>query len=130
MNNEELNLKTKTKLQELKNQRSGQTQQINVNIANEPAVNFQCFYNEILQLANMHKINPDELYLMGAHLQLASIKVNVSAINNVQHLTPEEKEELKREQEIAEGKIRVKPEEVQVEVPAVEPVVTPTQETK
>ena len=123
MSNEDLNLKAKTKLQELKNQRSGQTQQINVNLANEPAVNFQAFYNEILQLANMHKINPDELYLMGAHLQLASIKVNISAVNNVQHLTPEEKEELKKEQEIADGKIRVKPEEVPVIEKPVEPKV-------
>jgi hypothetical protein len=111
MNAEDLNLKTKMKLQELKNQRSGQMLQLSVSVGNDPSVNFSSFYNEILQLANMHKITPDELYLMGAHLQLMSVNVKQNAAGMVQKLTPEEKAEIAKEKEINEGKIRIKPDE-------------------
>lgn len=111
MNQEDLNLKAKTKLESLKNERAGKMQQINVSVSENQAVNFQAFYEEIMMLASMHKVQPDDLYIMGSHLHLISTNAKIMAQSGAKQLSREEKQELLKQKEIEEGKVRVGPEE-------------------
>jgi DNA repair exonuclease SbcCD ATPase subunit len=122
--NEDNNLKAKMKLEEMKNTRANKTQNLTVNHSNDKQLNFQFFYEETLTLANMHQITPDELYLMGANMQLMSVNVKnqISMQQPSIQKTVQEMMEEKVLKDEAEGKIRVKPETIETAIPATEPI--------
>ena len=113
MTKEDVNLKAKMKLEELKNQRTGKTMSLPVNVSTDPTVNFQMLYKEMMILNNMHKTNVDEMYLLGAHMQLMSNNMRAQQMMQPQPaITPEQKEMLKKQIEAEQGKVRVKPADV------------------
>jgi len=113
MTKEDVNLKAKMKLEELKNQRTGKAMSITVNVSKDPTVNFQMLYKEMMQICNMHRTNVDEMFLLGAHMQLMSGNMRAQQMMQPKPImTPEQKEAMKRQVENAQGKVRVKPSDV------------------
>lgn len=75
-------------------------------------------YTMVMKEAQAKKANPSQLYLLGSYCQMAANEMALSmamnsfgnAIKSHADMSRAEKEQAKRQQEQAEGKVRVKPE--------------------
>lgn len=120
----ELNAKAKAKLEELKRQRMPKDAQQNlaVTVSKDRPANFQLMYQEVTKLAQMHMLQPDEMYMLGCHMQWLAVQLSdnmrMQSFQNgvMQAIAKKDKpfverreEKLKKEEE--DGKVRVKPEQ-------------------
>ena len=122
--NEEDKLKLQVKMDEMKKKRGGKALKLDVTVSSDHNVNFVHALNEIKQLFEMHKLIPDEAYMLVNQLQWQVIQIAQNAnfnkfakeietnINNMfspKEKTHEDKENEKHNKEVKEGTVRVKP---------------------
>ena len=117
---EENKLKAKMKKEELKQKRSGKTQNLPITVSENLQVNFQCAFDEVKKVCEMHKLGMEEVNMIGSQLNWISIQISINQrmaqLNeslqksfSPQPKTFVEKQEEKFKQEQIDGTIRIKP---------------------
>lgn len=75
---EQNKIKLKTKLDEFKQKRKGETKQLVVTVSDDPSLNFQHTFNEMKQLCETHKLSFDEVNALGSQLQWVANQLTVN----------------------------------------------------
>ena len=109
--NDEEKLRVDSKIDEMKQKRTGKTQQLDINVNESPQLNLHHALKEVIAVINMHRLAPIEIDVIRANLNDMAIGLRLNSFGNqfykalMEKINPAPKEKPDPDA----GKVRVKP---------------------